>query len=54
MYASILSPAAPIDPRIDVEALELAEMFENACNVFLRGAAESFLNILDENGIRPR
>ena len=47
-------PHRGIDPRIDLRALVLAKQFQNACNIFLRGAARSYLSALDELGIRPR
>ena len=43
-----------VDSRVDLRALKLAQTYDNACNIFLRGAAESFLSILDEMGIQPR
>ena len=42
-----------MDKRIDPEALAMAEVLEDACDVFLREASRSYLRILDEFGIRP-
>ena len=42
-----------MDTRINTEALAMAEMLENACDVFLREASRSYLRILEEFGIRP-
>lgn len=42
-----------MDMRINTEALAMAEMLENACDVFLREASRSYLRILEEFGIRP-
>ena len=42
-----------MDKRINPEALEMAEMLEDACDVFLREASRSYLRILEEFGIRP-
>ena len=41
------------DPRIDLQALTLAQKFQSACNIFLREAARSYLNMLDELKISP-
>ena len=42
-----------MDKRINPEALAMAEMLEDACDVFLREASRSYLRILEEFGIRP-
>ena len=42
-----------MDKRIDPEALAMAEVLEDACDVFLREASRSYLRILEEFGIRP-
>ncbi len=40
-----------IDPRVDPDVLTLALEFENACNIYLRQAARSFIEILEINYI---
>jgi hypothetical protein len=42
-----------MDRRIDPEALAMAEVLQDACDVFLREASRSYLRILEEFGIRP-
>jgi hypothetical protein len=42
-----------MDKRIDPEALAMAEVLEDACDVFLREASRTYLRILEEFGIRP-
>ena len=42
-----------MDKRIDPEALAMAEVLEDACDVFLREASRSYPRILEEFGIRP-
>ena len=42
-----------MDERINPGALAMADMLEDACDVFLREASRSYLRILEEFGIRP-
>ena len=42
-----------MDKRINPEALTMAKMLEDACDVFLREASRSYLRILEEFGIMP-
>ena len=39
------------DPRVDEGVMEMAEEYQNACNIFLRESALSYLLVLQEMGI---
>lgn len=43
----------PVDPRVSAEALAAAETWENACSIFLRESAVSYLLLLREEGLLP-